>query len=76
MLSLTTQGLQMQHVRPMAYLDHWAFRKLSINPALSSRLVKALRARSGTLALSWLNLGEYTNVSGVASRQAAEKVRR
>jgi len=48
----------MQHVRPMAYLDHWAFGKFSINPALSSRLVKALRARSGTLAMSWPNLGE------------------
>jgi hypothetical protein len=73
MLSLTTQGLQMQHVRPMAYLDHWAFRRFSTNPALSSRLVKALRTRNGTLALSWLNLGEYAKVSVVASRQAAEK---
>src|SRR5262249_18799841 len=70
---LTTQGLQMQHVRPMAYLDHWAFRRFSTNPALSSRLVKALRTRDGTLALSWLNLGEYAKVSIVASRQAAEK---
>src|SRR5262249_6408002 len=73
MRSPTTEGLQMRHIRPTAYLDHWAFRKFSTDPALSSRLVKVLRARSGTLALSWLNLGEYAKVSVVASRQAAEK---
>ena len=73
MLSMTPAGLQMQHVRPMIYLDHWAFRRFSTNGALCARLVKALRARHGTLAISWLNLGEYASVSVVASRQAAEQ---
>jgi len=65
-------GLQIQHVSPMVYLDHWAFRRFSDEPALAARFVKALRARGGTLALSWLNLGEYANVSVTESRRAAE----
>ena len=73
MLSITPHGLQMQHVRPMVYLDHWAFRRFSTNPVLSARLVQALRARAGTLALSWLNLGEYAKVSVVGTREAAEQ---
>jgi hypothetical protein len=73
MLMLTPSGLQMQHVRPMVYLDHWAFRRFSSDAALMGRLIRALRARGGTLALSWLNLGEYANVSVAESRQAAEQ---
>jgi hypothetical protein len=65
-------GLQIQHVSPMVYLDHWAFRRFSDEPALAARLVEALQARRGTLALSWLNLGEYATVSAAESRRAAE----
>jgi hypothetical protein len=63
----------MQHVRPMVYLDHWAFRRFSTDAPLASRLVHALQTRGGTLALSWLNLGEYASVSVVESRHAAER---
>jgi len=76
MLSIVTTptgyGLQIQHVRPMVYLDHWAFRLFSSDAALASRFVGALKARGGTLAISWLNLGEYANVSVLESRRAAE----
>ncbi len=65
-------GLQTQHVSPMVYLDHWAFRLFSSDTALSSRFARALHDRGGTLVISWLNLGEYTNVSAVESRRAAE----
>jgi hypothetical protein len=76
MLSIVTTpegyGLQMQHVQPMIYLDHWAFRLFSSDAALRSRFTRALQARGGTLAISWLNLGEYASVSVVESRRAAE----
>jgi len=56
----------------MIYLDHWALRRVSSESLLASRFAKALSTRAGTLALSWLNLGEFANVSDVDSRRAAE----
>jgi hypothetical protein len=49
-------------VSPTVYLDHWALRRFSENPALATRLTAALKSRNGTLALSWLNLAEFTRV--------------
>jgi len=57
----------------MVYLDHWALRKFSGDDALASRLTKTLHDRDGTLALSWLNLGEYARVSDPNQRRAAEQ---
>jgi len=57
----------------MVYLDHWALRKFSGDDGLASRLTKALHDRDGTLALSWLNLGEYARVSDPDQRRAAEQ---
>jgi len=65
--------LQIQPVRPMVYLDHWAFRKFASDSKLAFRFGAALRARNGTLALSWLNLGEYTTVSDLEQRREAER---
>lgn len=48
---------------PTVYLDHWAIRKLSENKLQSSRFVTAVRAKNGTVALSWLNLVEFSRVS-------------
>lgn len=77
MLALTmTQagpGVVLQHVSPMVYLDHWALRKFSEDNGLASRLTGILRGRGGTLALSWLNLGEYATVSDSKQRRAAEQ---
>jgi len=57
----------------MVYLDHWAFRKFSGDNDLAARLTKTLHDRDGTLALSWLNLGEYARVSDSDQRRAAEQ---
>jgi hypothetical protein len=59
---------------PMVYLDHWALRRFSEDLELGARLANALEARGGTLALSWLNLGEYATVSVPEQRRAAEQL--
>jgi len=78
MLALTmTQagepGVLLQHVSPLVYLDHWALRRFSEDSDLGARLTGILRDRGGTLALSWLNLGEYAAVSDPKQRRAAEQ---
>ena len=50
-------------VEPMVYLGHWALRMFSEDSSLGGRLQAALDARSGTLALSWINLGEFAKVA-------------
>lgn len=56
---------------PTIYLDHWAIRKLSENEVLGSRFLNAVRARNGTVALSWLNLVEFSRVSDNGQVRAA-----
>ena len=50
-------------ISPTIYLDHWALRMFSESQALSDRLTAALKQENGTLALSWLNLAEFTRVT-------------
>jgi hypothetical protein len=57
---------------PTVYLDHWALRKISENPSLANRLTVALESRKGTLALSWLNLVEFTKVTEEEQARKAE----
>jgi len=78
MLALTTTpagdpAILLQCTSPMVYLDHWALRRFSEDNALASRLRGILHGRGGTLALSWLNLGEYATVSDPKQRRAAEQ---
>lgn len=47
----------------MVYLDHWAWRKISDSGILTKRFLGALKARNGTLAMSWLNLVEFNVVT-------------
>jgi hypothetical protein len=61
-----------RHVEPMTYLDHWALRTFSEDAGLSGRFRAALDTRGGTLAVSWINLGEFAKVSSAASTQQAE----
>jgi hypothetical protein len=61
-----------RHVEPMVYLDHWALRMFSEDSSLGGRLQAALDARSGTLALSWINLGEFAKVADGGSVRKAE----
>jgi hypothetical protein len=74
-LSMEADGVPhaaQRHVEPMAYLDHWALRMFSEDSTLAGRLRTALTARSGTLALSWVNLGEFAKVADGASTRKAE----
>jgi hypothetical protein len=59
-------------ISPSVYLDHWALRKFSESQILSDRLTAALKLRNGTLALSWLNLAEFTRVTVEEQARKAE----
>lgn len=50
-------------VPPTVYLDHWAWRKISESELLTNRFSNALKACGGTLAVSWLNLVEFSRVT-------------
>lgn len=52
-----------QDMPPTVYLDHWALRKISEDPQLSRRFIRTLERCGGTLALSWVNLAEYSKVT-------------
>ena len=57
---------------PTIYLDHWAFRHISTTDEHRIRFVEGLKARGGTLMLSWLNLAEFTKVTDLDQAKAAE----
>ncbi len=61
-------------VSPTVYLDHWALRRLSEHETLAGRLVAALKSRNGTLAISWLNVGEFAKVTSAEQARKAEKL--
>jgi hypothetical protein len=62
-LELTPAGLTVHVSRPIGYCDHFGLRRIAENGARAERLVAALKASGGSLALSWLNLGEYATVN-------------
>lgn len=62
-----------QDLSPTVYLDHWALRKLSQNSALAQRFTRTLEDRGGTLALSWLNLAEFSKVTNHGQGKMAEE---
>jgi hypothetical protein len=49
--------------KPTVYLDHWAWIKISKDEVLAKRFSRALKARNGTLAFSWLNIIEFSKVT-------------
>ena len=59
---------------PVVYLDHWALRLFSSNPDLSKQLINAIKGSNGSLALSWLNLAEFTKITDASQAQAAEQL--
>jgi hypothetical protein len=61
-------------VSPTVYLDHWALRKFSEDQTLLTRLTAALQSRNGTLALSLLNLAEFTKVTVEEQARQAENL--
>ena len=52
------------------YLDHWAWRKISVTEPVANRFSAALKRRNGTIALSWLNVAEFSQLTGKYSWQA------
>jgi len=61
-------------ISPTVYLDHWALRKFSEDQTLATRFTAALNLRNGTLALSWLNLAEFTKVTIEEQAHKAENL--
>ncbi len=55
---------------PSVYLDHWALRMASRDTDLGRRLAQAIERRSGTLVLSWANIGEFCNVDHATAEEA------
>ena len=74
MLTLTPAGLHITVARPMGYSDHFGLRRIAEDQAHADRLVGALKASGGSLALSWLNLGEYATVTDREQRLQAERL--
>jgi hypothetical protein len=74
-MTMTSGGLVMLHrpIAPMAYVDHCGLLKFSADAKLGVRLSSALHARDGTLAISWLNFGEYATVTDLVQRRAVEQ---
>lgn len=58
----------------MGYCDHYALRRVSEDEALAAQLVAVLKASGGSLAVSWLNLGEYATVTDREQRLEAERL--
>lgn len=54
------------------YLDHWALRQFSEYEELAGRLTTAVTSRKGTLAISWVNLAEFTKVTVEEQARKAE----
>lgn len=50
-------------VPPTVYLDHWAWRRISESELLTEQFSSSLKSRGGTLALTWLNLIEFSKVT-------------
>ena len=61
-------------VSPVVYLDHWALGDISENQTLTDHLTAALKSRNGTLALSWLQLREFSKMTNEAQARDAENL--
>jgi hypothetical protein len=57
---------------PMVYLDHWALRRFSEDKVLRDRLVAAIDDTCGTLAVSWINVMEFSRVTDPDQAKVAE----
>ena len=65
--------LEQFELAPTVYLDHWAVRLMSEDSSARRAFVSTLKARSGTLMLSWLNLIEFIQVADSRAHQQAEE---
>ena len=75
MLELTAAGLVVRPASPMGYCNHFGLRRIAESEVRAERLAAALKARRGTLAVSWLNLGEYATVTSRETRLQVERLK-
>jgi hypothetical protein len=59
---------------PLVYLDHWAWQMFSESSTLGGRLTRALKSQGGTLALSWLNVAEFAEMTDANQARKAEEL--
>ena len=59
---------------PCVYLDHWALRGFSEDDAVARKFSTALKRQGGTLALSWLNVAEFSKVDDDGQRRKADEL--
>jgi hypothetical protein len=67
-------GVKQFEVQPTVYLDHWAIRMMSDDLRLQDEFISAVKARNATLMISWLNIGEFTQVTDATSHAKAEQL--
>jgi hypothetical protein len=61
-----------QLLAPAVYLDQWALLDFADDERLGRRMTVALEKASGTLALSWINLVEFSKISDAKQTRRAE----
>jgi hypothetical protein len=66
--------ISQRDMSPTVYLDHWALCQFSEDKNLGYRLTEALNRQNGTLAVSWLNLVEFTKMTMKEQAQCAENL--
>ncbi|MCW5653577.1 hypothetical protein [Hydrogenophaga sp.] len=59
--------------QPIVYMDHWAVRLFSMDDALQSRFVQALKAKNGALLFSQNNLSEFCAMKDAEQAVKAER---
>jgi hypothetical protein len=59
-------------VPPTVYLDHWAWRRIFDSTSLAADFSRILKAKGGTLAVSWLNLIEFSKVTDAKQAASAD----
>lgn len=59
---------------PLIYLDHWALRKLSEEPTLRAEFISSMRTARADLAISWLNIAEFSKLSSGSAHEVAESL--
>jgi hypothetical protein len=68
---LGTRQVRQELVSPSVYLDTWAIREFAENLVLGDRFRSAVLRAQGPLALSDINMVEFTGVSDPSHTQAA-----
>lgn len=64
--------LNQQANLPMVYLDHWALRKVSESQELAETFIHAFKTANATLAVSWVNIVEFSKLASPNAHRDAE----